>query len=292
MTIIREAQWRNVPMVTVDRRLSFQYKPSMKLEGKVAVVTGASMGIGEAIAALFVKEGAAVVVASRDLARAEAARQRIGHADRTLAVACDVRRRGDLEALLNSTLSRFGRVDIWINNAGHGLLDSVEQMSIAECRSMFDTNLFGAIEAMQVAIPQMKRQGAGTIVNISSVAGHIAVPYMAAYCATKAALNSIGRAARVELQRTGVHVMTVCPGYVSTSFSANAVKGTSRQRIAGAARRGIPPERVAAAVLRGVMARKREIVVPWRDRLVIKLYQNAPRVVEWMMARMLKPATN
>ena len=281
-----------MPSITVDRCRSFQYKPSMKLEGKVTVVTGASMGIGEAIAARFAKEGAAVVLASRDLGRAEAARQRIGHAERTLAIACDVRRRDDLESLLHSAVTRFGRVDVWINNAGHGLLDSVEQMSIADCRSMFDTNLFGAIEALQLAIPQMKRQGGGTIVNVSSVAGHIAVPYMAAYCATKAALNSIGRAARVELQGTGVHVMTVCPGYVSTDFSANAVKGTSRQRIAGAARRGISSERVAAAVLHGVLARKREIVVPWRDRLAIKLYQNAPRVVEWMMSRMLSPVAN
>lgn len=278
------------PSSQVDASGPFQYKRSMKLDGKVVVVTGGSMGIGEAIAAKFASEGAAVVVASRDHGRAEAARQRIGHADHTLAVACDVQRRTDLEALLQAALSHFGRVDIWINNAGHGLLDSAEQMSLADCRSMFDTNLFGAIEAMQVVIPPMKRQGGGTIVNISSVAGHIAVPYMAAYCATKAALNSIGRAARVELGGTGVHVMTVCPGYVSTDFSANAIKGASRQRIGGAVRRGIPPQRVADAVLRGVKRRKREIVVPWRDRLVIKVYQNSPRLLEWAMGRMLRPA--
>src|ERR1051326_59220 len=238
----------------------------MKLADKVAVVTGGSMGIGEAIATLFVTEGASVVLASRDPARGEAARQRIGKPDRTLALACDVRRREELEILLQDAVENFGPVDIWINNAGHGLLDSVEQMSMADCRAMFDTNLFGAIDAMQVVIPHMKRQGGGTIVNISSVAGHIAVPYMAAYCATKAALNQIGRAARLELQGTGVHVMTVCPGYVSTDFSVNAVKGASRQRLGGAGRRGIPPQRVADAVLQGILGRKREIVVPWRDR--------------------------
>ncbi len=262
----------------------------MKLEQKVAVVTGGSMGIGEAIAHRFHNEGASVAIASRDLSRAEAARARLGHSDRTLAMACDVRRRGDLEALLAATLARFGRVDIWVNNAGHGLLDSVESMSLADCRSMFDTNLFGAIEAMQLVIPQMKRQGGGTVVNISSVAGHIAVPYMGAYCATKSALNAIGRVARVELAGTGVHVMTVCPGYVATDFAANAVKGANRKRISGAVRRGIPAERVASAVLRGYLARKREVVVPARDRLLIKLYQSAPRLLEAAMARMLKPA--
>src|SRR5206468_9529308 len=134
------------------------------------------------------------------------------------------RKRSDVETVLRTVLERYRRVDAWINNAGSGLSDSVEKMAIADCRSMFETNLFGAIEAMQLVIPVMKQQRAGTIINISSVAGHIAVPYMAAYCATKHALNAIGKAARVELRGTGVHVMTVCPGYISTDFAVNAVK--------------------------------------------------------------------
>jgi short-subunit dehydrogenase len=274
----------------IDGRSRFQYKPSMKLQDKVAVVTGGSMGIGEAIAALFVNEGAKVVIASRDLQRADAARQRIGIPDGTLAVACDVRRRADLASLLKTTLERFGRIDIWINNAGHGLVDSIEQMSMADCRAMFDTNLFGAIEAMQLVIPQMKRQGGGTIVNVSSVAGHIAVPYMGAYCATKAALNAIGRAARVELRGTGVHVGTVCPGYVQTGFSAHALKGADRQRLASAARRGITAERVAEATLKLCLNKRREVIVPWTNRHLVTLYQNVPALVEAAMGRMLRPA--
>ena len=248
------------------------------------------MGIGEAVAALFVAEGAKVVITSRDLGRAEAARHRIGSPDRTIAFACDVRRRTDLDGLLKTTLDRYGRVDIWINNAGHGLLDSVEQMSMVDCRAMFDTNLFGTIEAMQVVIPHMKSQGGGTIVNISSVAGHIAVPYMGAYCATKAALNAIGRAARIELRGTGVHVGTVCPGYVQTEFSAHALKGANRQRLSSAARRGITAERVAKAVLKACLNKRREVIVPWTNRHLVTLYQTAPALIEAAMGRMLRPA--
>ena len=262
----------------------------MKLAGKTAVVTGGSMGIGEAIARRCVAEGAAVVVTSRERQRAEAACAGLGAPDRTLALACDVRRRADLEVLLAATLQRFGRVDIWVNNAGRGLLDSVVSMDMAVCRSLFDTNLFGAIDAMQVVIPQMKRQGDGVVINIASVAGHIAVPGMAAYCASKLALMAIGRAARVELLGTGVHVMTVCPGYIATDFAINAIKGEEAKRMGAAARRGISAERVAGAVLRGCLARRREVVVPWRDRLIIRLYQTLPRLVEWSMARMLRPA--
>jgi short-subunit dehydrogenase len=262
----------------------------MKLKDKVAVVTGGSMGIGEAIALEFARKSASVVVTSRELARAEAARVRIGHVERTLAVACDVRERSDLEDLLRTTLQRFGRVDIWVNNAGHGLIDSVAQMSIADCRAMFDTNLFGAIEGMQVITPVMTRQRAGTIINMSSVAGHIAVPYMAAYCATKHALNAIGKAARVELRGTGVHVMTVCPGYISTDFAANAVKGREPKRIAASVRYSITADRVARAVVRGYLKQSREIVVPWQDRIIIKLYQNFPTLLELGMGRALRPA--
>src|SRR5579859_273788 len=151
----------------------------MTFQGKTVVITGASMGIGEAIAQEFLLHGANVVLSSRDLDRAEAARTRLGAPDRTLAVACDVRDRKQLDALSQAAIERFGRIDVWVNNAGHGLLDAVADMDIAACRSMFDTNLFGAIEGMQVAAAAMKQQKDGVIINITSVAGHIAVPYMA-----------------------------------------------------------------------------------------------------------------
>ena len=97
----------------------------MELSGKIAVVTGASMGIGEAIAGLFASQGASVVLLSRDAGRAEAARHRIGHTERTLALACDVRHREEIDRVLSLTLHHFDRLDIWVNNAGHGLLDAV-----------------------------------------------------------------------------------------------------------------------------------------------------------------------
>ncbi|MFB3815582.1 MAG: SDR family NAD(P)-dependent oxidoreductase [Terriglobales bacterium] len=258
------------------------------LTGKVAVITGASMGIGEALAKLFVDEGAAVVLSSRDAGRAEAARVRIGHPERTLALACDVRNREEIDRLMALTVHNFGRVDIWVNNAGFGLVDSLAEMDMAACRDMFATNLFGMIDGIQVAIPVMRQQGSGTIINVSSVAGHIPLPYSAAYSGTKFAMNAIGKAARVELADTGVHVMTVCPGYIATDFSKNSVKGAHAQKFNEGLIRGISAERVARAVLRGHLERKVEVVVPWRDRIFIKLYQLAPRLVEYGMMRIMR----
>jgi uncharacterized protein len=258
----------------------------MELNGKVVAVTGASMGIGEAIAKSFAARGASVVLLSRDAGRVEAARARIGHAERTVALTCDVRHREDIDRALGLILHHFQRVDVWVNNAGYGLLDSVAEMQMDACRGLFDTNFFGAVAAMQAVIPVMRQQGGGTIINISSVAGHIPLPFHAAYSASKFALNAMGKAAGIELKKDGIHVLTVCPGYVRTDFGKNAVKGQNAQTVRPGSVRGISAERVAEATLQGYLKKKREVIVPWWMHLPVKLYQLFPAVVEWSMSRM------
>ena len=257
------------------------------VSSKVVVVTGASMGIGEALARIFADHGARVVLLSRDAGRAEAARDRVGHTERTLALSCDVRNREEIDRVLSLTLHHFNRIDVWINNAGHGLLDSVAQLDMTACRETVDTNFFGAVESMLAVIPVMKQQGAGTIINISSVAGHIPLPFHAVYSATKFAMNAFGKAARVELKNFGIHVMTVCPGYVRTDFGANALRGQEVKTVRPSTVRGISAQRVARAVLHGYIKQKqkREVIVPWVMHPVVKLYQLFPALVEWGMVR-------
>lgn len=259
----------------------------MELQGKVVVVTGASMGIGEAVAKLFAAQGASVVLLSRDSGRVEAARARIGHVERTIALACDVRHVEEIDRVVALTLHHFQRIDVWINNAGHGLLDSVSRMDMAACREMFETNFLGAVSAMQAAIRVMQQQGAGgTIINISSVAGHIPLPFHAAYSATKFALNAIGKGANVELKNNGIHVLTVCPGYVRTAFGQNAIRGKELKQVRPTSVRGISAERVARATFEGYLKGKREVIVPWTMHIPVKLYQLFPGLVEWGMRRM------
>jgi short-subunit dehydrogenase len=259
----------------------------MEMDGKVVVVTGASMGIGEAIAKVFADAGASVMLLSRDAKRAEEARQRIGHSERTLAAACDVRKREEIEQALALTLQRFGRVDVWVNNAGVGIRDAVADMQESAVRELFETNFFGTISCMQAGVPALRKRGGGTIVNISSVAGHIPVPFMSLYCASKFALNAIGKGARLELKRDKINVLTVCPGYVSTGFGEHMV--ANRQgKVRPQSVRGITAERVARAAYRGYRAGKREVIVPWTMIPVIKLYQSFPGLVEWGMGKAMR----
>jgi short-subunit dehydrogenase len=269
----------------LTQAIAGEYNPIMQLTGKVVVVTGASMGIGEAIAKIFADHGANVVLLSRDSARAESARARIGHLDRTIALPCDVRHGEDIDRVLALTLHHFQRIDIWINNAGHGLLDSVAQMEMAVFRELFETNFFGAVAGMKAVIPIMRQQGGGTIINISSVAGHIPLPFHAAYSASKFALNAIGKAARVELKSDNIHVLTVCPGYVRTAFGANAVRGRETKQVRPPSVRGITAERVARATFEGYSKQKREVIVPWTMHMAVKAYQMFPGIVEWAMGR-------
>jgi uncharacterized protein len=263
----------------------------MRLEGKVAVITGASTGIGEAIAKLFVQEGAKVVLCARDLARTKDAEQRLGGGANTLSVACDVSKRDQVEALVKASVARFGRIDIFVNNAGFGLNDAVADMDMSEFRRMFDTNLFGAVDCMQAVIPTMKQQGGGDIVNISSVSGYISTPYMSGYAATKHAMNAIGKAARMELMRHNINVLTVCPGYIATDFVKNMVKGKHAERVGSSVKYSVTADVVADATLKGMLKRKREVIVPKIYKLFIKLYQASPYMVERTIRKALKPTS-
>lgn len=260
-----------------------------EFQGKVAVVTGASMGIGEAIARRLAQEGATVVLTSRDQTRVQAARDAIGIPERTLAVVCDVRKAADMHRLAKDVQERFGKLDIWVNNAGYGLRDTVSAMDPEAMRELFETNLFGALHGMQAAGALMLQQGEGVIVNISSVAGHIPLPNGGAYSASKFAMNALGKAARVELADRGVRVMTVCPGYIDTQFARNRLRGNEavdlREKPAG-----VTADVVAEATLRGILSRKREVVVPWHYRLFIKAYQLLPDAMEGVLAGMARKA--
>jgi len=191
------------------------------LHGSVAIVTGASAGIGRATALGLAAQGANVVASAR---RADRLAALAGEAAQlpgaVIPAASDVAVEADRERLVRETLERFGRIDILINNAGFGYASPIETTPLQQIRANFETNLFGAVDLMQRVIPSMRQQRRGTIVNVSSVAGVIARPLSAIYDSTKHAMEAISTGIRREVSGFGIKVIVIQPGFVETEFKA------------------------------------------------------------------------
>ena len=191
------------------------------LQGKVAVVTGGSRGIGLAIARALLHQGAAVAITGTDQSRLDSAAgelKKIPGAARVLASQADVRDAAQVEAVFASVVSELGGADILVNNAGVGVFKPVADTNVDEWHRVIDTNLSGVFYCCHAALPLMKQRGGGWIINISSLASKNAFVNGAAYCASKSALNAFSEALMQEVRYDGIRVAYVLPGSVNTGF--------------------------------------------------------------------------
>ena len=197
------------------------------VNGKVAIVTGGSRGIGFAIASALVAQGAQVTITGVDESRLSDARRQIEAAGpgSVEALRADVRRYDEVERTVAATVSRFGGLDFLINNAGVGLFADVAAMAPDDWSRVIDTNLTGVFYACHAAIPHLRRRGGGFIINISSLAGKSAFAGGAAYCASKSALNAFSEALMQEVRYDDIRVSYVMPGSVATGFSGDETRG-------------------------------------------------------------------
>jgi short-subunit dehydrogenase len=194
-----------------------------KLDGQVAIVTGASAGIGEATSRWLAREGVRVVMVARRKDRLDALKQEIEQAGgRALTIVGDVTSVDDRARIVQETVSACGRIDALVNNAGYGQRGPIEMVPIEAIRQNFETNLFSLIALTQLVIPIMRKQQSGRIINISSVAGRVARPLSSIYDATKHALEAISDGLRGELAPFGIKVVVIEPGFIVTEFSGVA----------------------------------------------------------------------
>jgi NAD(P)-dependent dehydrogenase (short-subunit alcohol dehydrogenase family) len=185
---------------------------------RVILITGCSSGIGRATALAAAARGHRVFASARN---PESLRDLEGHGQiRPLAL--DVTDAASIRAAVASVLAEAGRVDALVNNAGYGQYGAVEDVTAEEWRRQFDVNLFGGIEAARAVLPAMREQRSGTIVNVSSVAGKIAIPFAAPYCASKHALEALSDALRVEVAPFGIRVTVIEAGPIETRFGDRA----------------------------------------------------------------------
>lgn len=225
----------------------------MKLNEKIAIVTGGASGIGQAIARAYAREGAHIVVADIDLEGAQgtvADVQAVGR--RGMALRTDVSSHADIEALVATTEQTFGRIDVLVNVAGVMNAYSVLDTTLAQWNQTLDVNLRGTFLCMQAAARVMVRQGHGVIINTSSVLGSNARPRRAAYCASKAGIIMITRTAAMELGPLGVRVNAIAPGSIETplALAAPMTPEALARKVAAIPlkRRGLPEDLTGPAV--------------------------------------------
>jgi short-subunit dehydrogenase len=250
---------------------------------RVVLVTGASGGIGSACVRQFLNQGwrvSATALPGPDLERHSG--------PDVLVIPGDLTSAPTRQRIIDETLARYGRVDALINNAGIGLYETPVETQLDLMERLFDLNVTAALAMAQAVVPVMRRQKSGSIVNLGSVAAFSALPWAAAYCASKAALHSFNDALRREVSRDGIHVMKVCPGIVDTNFRANVLAGAAPVKVSGI-QRVVTPDAVAAGIVRGINSRRHTVYVPQIGRLFRLVEYLTPGIMDWYTGGLATP---
>jgi short-subunit dehydrogenase len=261
----------------------------MNVRGRVAIVTGASTGIGREVARELASRGASVVLASRNRDKLESLAEELApHPGPTLVVQTDVTDHYAVEVLARRTVEVFSSIDILINNAGSGLFAPIAGGSTENARRLFDVNFWGAVQCIQATVPYMQTQRRGHIVNVSSVAGWVSPPHMGMYAATKFALRAVSDALRVELAGSGVSVSTVYPGLTQTHFTENMVQEVAAPAIPPVVR-WATPSTVARRIMQAINWGWRDVFVAPEDIAAVGFNTLAPWATDWVMRAFMGP---
>lgn len=247
----------------VNTSLTIFFKRTIQLDfqNKVALITGASRGIGRATAKLLAQRGAHLILISRDnklLHQLMSEIQRHYKVD-ILLKEIDVRHQAELCEAVIESFNYYGKIDIAICNAGIGQYGPVAQTKWNDIQNVIDTNIEGAIATTHLILPFMIKQKSGSIILVSSVLGKRASPYNAVYCASKYALHGFADALRLEVKHFGVHIGVVCPARTNTDFFVNMIYSVPQKQ-----QRKVPvasAEKVARSIIKAIEKKKREVVV-------------------------------
>lgn len=240
---------------------------------RIALITGASSGIGEALARELAGRGYSLSLLARRKERLERLRAELGSGGReVLAIGCDVSRDGDVEAAVEQTLSAFGRLDVVIANAGIGVGGTFSEMTLDDYRRVMETNFFGVIRLGKAALSALK-ESRGSFVGVGSVNGYLAMPGFSAYCASKYALRGLLETMRAELLPAGVSVTHIAPGFVESEIRLLDNSGHMKADAKDTAPAWLvmPAKKAARDIADAIEARKREAVITGHGKLAVVL---------------------
>ncbi len=252
------------------------------LRDKVVVVTGASSGIGEAMAREYAKMGARVVMAARREEELRRIAQDIeAQGGKVAYAACDVTKEEECKHLMDVAIERFGRIDVMICNAGLSMRALFDDCDLGVLHRLMDVNFWGTVNCTKYALPYLQ-QSRGSLVGISSVAGIHGLPCRTGYSASKYAMTGFLDTIRIENLKKGVHVMTACPGFTASNvrFSALTADGSAQGDTPRNEAKMMTPEEVAHIVARGLKRRKRLCLMEWEGRATHLLKKFFPSLVD------------
>ena len=256
----------------------------MRIQGSVVLITGASQGIGAACARVFGARGARLSLIARS-----AERLSLVGGPNALRTPGDVTSDETRRNLVARTVEKFGDVDILINNAGMGLYSPAWNAPLDDVRRLIELNLFAPLALTQLVVPYMQERRRGLIVNISSIAGKVTLPWFTLYSVSKFALGSLTEGLRMELKHNGIHAMAVCPGYVSTDFQSHALGGRPPEQIAKGRKFAITADECAEVIADGVERNARTVLTPRIGWLFVALARLFPGTVQSRLAAMNRP---
>lgn len=254
----------------------------MRLKGRVVLLTGASSGIGWAAARAFAAEGAALALLARRADKLEELAASLK--TETFLVPGDVSQTEHAQKRVDAVVSRFGRVDVLVNNAGVTAFRMFAEQDLAEMEDILRVNYLGSAALIRAALPGMLARKDGHVVNVASIAGLFGMPQMAAYSASKFALVGLTEALRREHLGTGVHFTSFCPGSVTTPMTERVL---ADPKIGGAARPKTP-EQVAEKLVRALLTRPTEVVYGEAPGGLVHLSRFVPRFADWCVDQALK----
>lgn len=255
-----------------------------RFKDKVVVVTGASSGIGWCTSLAFAKEGASVALVARSEERLQKLTEEIErYRSNHLVVATDVSKKEEVDRMVEAVLSRFGRIDIFVNNAGIGLNSDLLNTKPEDLEKVMDVNFYGPFYCIQAILSHMIERRSGQIINISSVVGKRAVSYMGIYSASKFALNALTDALRVEVAKYGIKVILICPGLTDTLFSHNSISYGFKPDTKMIHK--MSPESVARIILKASLRGKREVIISLGGKFLVWMNTFFPRFVDWGMGK-------
>ncbi|CAN5413534.1 SDR family oxidoreductase [soil metagenome] len=255
----------------------------MRLSNKIVIITGASSGIGKSLATEFAKRGANIVLAARQYVTlceiAETLEKQ--YAIKAIAIQCDVTLEEDCAHLIKQTLATFGKIDVLINNAGISMRALFKDVDIDVLKKLMDVNFWGMVYCTKYALPEIVKTK-GSIVGVSSIAGYKGLPGRTGYSASKFAMNGFLDALRVENLKTGVHVLTACPGFTASNIRNTALDkdGVEQGESSLHEEKMMTADEVALIIADGVENRSRTLIMTGQGKLTVAISKFLPKLLD------------